>query len=442
VSRKLYEPVLLAACQDTELAWEENGHGVFTSALLRELKKGKHLQCSDLIKAVGSLLLDQKPRFAGRDRVLFFRASAEQERIHPFVLKPKNLLPPRDMTWRGEVSASRLDSQQTRVNHGIAYFAAIDAQEHLKVHQADIFRSMGSPDTPIVGLAGFNEGLMQLANGSLLQEIHIVPSKVLALQEAELNAVGRACSPFPSMIFMPSGETFRPPVYSADGKLLDFEDVVKSFAFQPRFDVALREGKTLATHESTDQENQSPHDNTETRQNQDNESGPSSMGSGSHGTRSIPGSWPTRRNSGEESQPDEEGSSDDEVMVPIPRTTATGQDETPPIAQGREHMQVPQGPPVPGDDHMNQQPHKIHFDIKASIYQPSPGSGLLQELKLIGDFNFQVCIWLWRSFLLMTADFVGLHRSLQDILPVWTLQRCGAKLIARQTPLTGIHKHA
>jgi hypothetical protein len=71
-SRNLYQPVLLAACQDTELAREENGRGLFTSALLRELKKGGKVECSRLIKAVGALRQDQIPRFCGEDRIMFF----------------------------------------------------------------------------------------------------------------------------------------------------------------------------------------------------------------------------------------------------------------------------------------------------------------------------------------------------------------------------------
>ena len=242
----------------------------------------------------------------------------------------------------------------------------------------------------LVGLAGFNEGLMQLGDGVLLQEIHILISEVIELQRSELDAIGKACSPFPSMIFMPSGDTLRPPVFDPNGKLLEFEDVVKLFSFQPRFDVALRKGMALATHETTALEDQST-DHTEAGGHGDNQS--------SHATQSEPRghpdpeSQPTRRQPRDDPRSDRGESSDDEG-VPVTRATASGQDETSPATRGHEHMQTPHGPPVPGKDPMTQEPHKIHFDIKASIHRPSPEFGLLQELKLIGDFNFQVCITL------------------------------------------------
>ncbi|KAJ2924395.1 hypothetical protein H1R20_g12691, partial [Candolleomyces eurysporus] len=69
----IYRPVLLAACQDTELAWEEKQSGLFTSAVLRILRSemGKGLTCSGLIEAVGPLRRSQKPRFDGADTIPF-----------------------------------------------------------------------------------------------------------------------------------------------------------------------------------------------------------------------------------------------------------------------------------------------------------------------------------------------------------------------------------
>ncbi|KAJ2924398.1 hypothetical protein H1R20_g12692, partial [Candolleomyces eurysporus] len=69
----IYQPVLLAACQDTELAWEENERGLFTSAVMRVLRseKGRSLTCSGLIKAIVPLSYDQRPRFSGKDTILF-----------------------------------------------------------------------------------------------------------------------------------------------------------------------------------------------------------------------------------------------------------------------------------------------------------------------------------------------------------------------------------
>ncbi|RXW19940.1 hypothetical protein EST38_g5903 [Candolleomyces aberdarensis] len=69
----IYQPVVLTACQDTELAWEENERGLFTSAVMRVLRseKGRNLTCSGLIKAIVPLSHDQRPRFSGEDTILF-----------------------------------------------------------------------------------------------------------------------------------------------------------------------------------------------------------------------------------------------------------------------------------------------------------------------------------------------------------------------------------
>ncbi len=71
----LYRPVMLAACQDTELALEETGEGVFTSSALKVLRSGKRrgLPCSGLVTAINarSLNRDQRARFNGEDAVLF-----------------------------------------------------------------------------------------------------------------------------------------------------------------------------------------------------------------------------------------------------------------------------------------------------------------------------------------------------------------------------------
>jgi hypothetical protein len=69
----IYRPALLAACQDTELAWEENMHGAFTSAIMDVLRSEKtdDLTYSGLIKAISPLRQDQQPRFDGKDSILF-----------------------------------------------------------------------------------------------------------------------------------------------------------------------------------------------------------------------------------------------------------------------------------------------------------------------------------------------------------------------------------
>jgi hypothetical protein len=276
------------------------------------------------------------------------------------------------------------------VIHRVACLTADDALEHLKLRQADISRAMDNPDVPMVALAGFNEGLVQQGMPTLLQEIHIVLSKDLALPQHVLDAVGKACSPFPSMIFMPSGATCRPPVFDAKGKSLTFEDLIPpSSPLQPRFNITLERRKGLVAHGSTEQSDHSSGDNTQDDQNRGDQGrrSPTDANSGS-----VPLSRITGRNSHSEPQPDEDGSSDDEIGA-IPRNIPTGEDENRPAANARggEHVES-QGPPVPGDDGTIHRPHNIHFDITAAIYQPSPECGLLQKLQLTGDFNFEVCI--------------------------------------------------
>jgi hypothetical protein len=69
----LYRPVMVAACQDTELALEETGEGVFTSSALKVLRSGRRrgLTCSGLVTAINARSRDQRARFDGEDAVLF-----------------------------------------------------------------------------------------------------------------------------------------------------------------------------------------------------------------------------------------------------------------------------------------------------------------------------------------------------------------------------------
>ncbi|RXW24883.1 hypothetical protein EST38_g922 [Candolleomyces aberdarensis] len=74
--------------------------------------------------------------------------------------------------------------------------------------------------------AGFNERLLtvQLERGETLgrqglaEEIHILPSKNIILGPYALTAIGKACAPFGSVVTMPSGRAWRPPVYDSNGK--------------------------------------------------------------------------------------------------------------------------------------------------------------------------------------------------------------------------------
>ncbi|KAJ2934628.1 hypothetical protein H1R20_g2458, partial [Candolleomyces eurysporus] len=289
----------------------------------------------------------------------------------------------------GEVFDSRSDSQQTPVNHRLACFVAVDAHKHLKMYRTDIIRAMGSPDTPMIVLAGFNEGLIAEDMGMFLQEIHIVSSESLTLERHVLDAVAKACSPFPSMVFMPSGKTIRPPVFNADGKSVNFEDLIPPpSASHLHLNTALNKGQTLAGHTSGGHHGNPPSDNP-----QDGRSGgePSRRLPTEGHSVPNPQSGMTRRNLGDASQPGEEESHQNR-MARIPRNTLSGEDESFPVAnsQGAEHTQPPQGPPVPGDGGATQRPYNIRFDIKAVIFQPPPGDGLLQTLQLIGGFNFKV----------------------------------------------------
>ncbi|KAJ2920739.1 hypothetical protein H1R20_g16358, partial [Candolleomyces eurysporus] len=291
-----------------------------------------------------------------------------------------------------EFCLSQDEPKEAKVAHRAAFITADDALEHLKLHQKDIIKVMNSPEISMIALAGFNEGLVQQGTATLLQEIHIMLSKDIKPPQHVLDAVGKACSPFPSMVFMPSGTTFRPPVFNAEGKILTFEDLIPpSSASQPRFNVALEKGQTSVVHRLTKTEHtdQPPGDHTHDGQGRDERS----RGSPTEARRVQPQSGiPRRGRSFDELQPDEEGSSGDNDRTDgISRDTATGEDKNAPIANahGGEHLPPSQGPPVPGDGGTTQRPHNIHFDITAAIYQPSPGSGILQELQLTGKFNFQ-----------------------------------------------------
>ncbi|RXW21090.1 hypothetical protein EST38_g4774 [Candolleomyces aberdarensis] len=287
-----------------------------------------------------------------------------------------------------------LEPRQNSVAHHVACLTANEALEHLKLHRTDIIKAMDNLEIPMIALAGFNEGLVQQGMTTLLQEIHIIPSKDLTPPQHVLDAVGKACSPFPSMIFMPSGTTLRPPVFDAEGKSLTFEDLISSpSTSQPRFNVALGKKQPSIARGSTaraDYQYQSPSDGTQDGQ--------------SHGeqSRAFPteargvepqSKIPRRSSSDDELQPGEEGSRGDDGRGSIPRNTANREGENAPIAnaQGRDHVPPSQGPPVPGDGGgTTQRPYTIHFDITDAIYQPSPGSSLLQKLQLTGGFNFQV----------------------------------------------------
>jgi hypothetical protein len=69
----LYRPVMLTACQDTELALEEKKNGVFTSSVLKVLRSGKRrgLTCSGLVEAINTLSRHQRARYDGGDALLF-----------------------------------------------------------------------------------------------------------------------------------------------------------------------------------------------------------------------------------------------------------------------------------------------------------------------------------------------------------------------------------
>ncbi|RXW20439.1 hypothetical protein EST38_g5426 [Candolleomyces aberdarensis] len=280
-----------------------------------------------------------------------------------------------------------------KVAHCAAFLTADDALEHLKLHQTDIIKAMNSPEISMIALAGFNEGLVQQGTATLLQEIHIMLSRDIKPPQHVVDAVGKACSPFPSMVFMPSGTTFRPPVFNAEGKPLTFEDLIPPpSASQHRFNVALGQGQTSAGHKLTaaDHLDQPPSDNGHDGQSQ----GERFRSSPTEARRVQPRSGiPRGSDSVDGLQPGEEGGGgDDDGTDSASRDTATREDENAPIAnaQGGEHLPPSQGPPVPGDGGTTQRPHNIHFDITAAIYQPSPGSGLLQELQLTGKFNFQL----------------------------------------------------
>lgn len=108
---------------------------------------------------------------------------------------------------------------------------------------------MVTPWMPVVVLAGFNKGLIAEDMQVFLQEYHIKFLENLTLEWHVLDAVEKVCSPFPSMIFMLSGEAIQPLIFDTDGKIVKFEDLVlPSFITQPHFNIPLATRQTLAVH--------------------------------------------------------------------------------------------------------------------------------------------------------------------------------------------------
>ncbi|KAJ2934748.1 hypothetical protein H1R20_g2336, partial [Candolleomyces eurysporus] len=299
---------------------------------------------------------------------------------------PQDMQTPFKLRTIGEVS-SRIEPQQTPVTHRVACFAAIDALEHLQTHRNDIIQAMANTKTPVAALAGFNEDLIAEDTGVFLQEIHIISSENLTLEQHVLDAVGKACSPFPSMIFMPSGETIRPPVFNADGKTVNLEDLIPpSSASQPRFNIALDKAQTLVVDDSGDH-GRPPSDAT---QGQDRS--PRSSGSSTTPRKAQNRSNIIRRGSSDnDPQPGEEGSHAAR-RDGTPRNTTAGEGDSAPIGdtQSGEQMPPSQGPPEPGDGSTTQRPRTIYFVTLAQIHQPRPGSGPFQQILLDGGFNFEL----------------------------------------------------
>ncbi|KAJ2911379.1 hypothetical protein MD484_g9037, partial [Candolleomyces efflorescens] len=98
-----------------------------------------------------------------------------------------------------------------------ATFGAKDALCHIEAYKDNILEALGAQHTTAFVLAGFNEAYIREGIG-LLQEIHIAMFEDLELDESAIVGVGKACSPFPSVIYMPSGKSFQPPLYDQSGQ--------------------------------------------------------------------------------------------------------------------------------------------------------------------------------------------------------------------------------
>ncbi|KAJ2931150.1 hypothetical protein H1R20_g5941, partial [Candolleomyces eurysporus] len=122
-----------------------------------------------------------------------------------------------------DVDADR--SQQRPLVHSLV-LAPNNALRHLGMHRKSIERAIHHPWTKMDICAGFNERLLTIqldrtapiGRQGLAEEIHILPSKNIILGPFALKAIGKACAPFASVVTMPSGHTWRPPVYDSNGK--------------------------------------------------------------------------------------------------------------------------------------------------------------------------------------------------------------------------------
>ncbi|KAJ2913172.1 hypothetical protein MD484_g7240, partial [Candolleomyces efflorescens] len=127
-----------------------------------------------------------------------------------------------------------------------ATFGARDALAHINTHRDYILEPLGVQLPTSIVLAGFNEAYIREGIG-LLQEIHIMvlTDEDIELDESVLAGVGKACSPFPGVIYMPSGRGVRSPLYNQNGQMVPFS-VLGGFVCKLRHSIAVDKGLTVS----------------------------------------------------------------------------------------------------------------------------------------------------------------------------------------------------
>jgi hypothetical protein len=261
-------------------------------------------------------------------------------------------------------------------------FVARDALDHVNTHRDDILKPLGVQHalTAFI-LAGFNEAYIREGIG-LLQEIHIVTREDLEFDESALAGVGKACSPFPSVIFMPSGKCFQPPLYNQDGQGVPFS-VLGGSVCKLRQGIAADKGLSLANSGGI----------------LDRHGG---TGTSHHAAGNAPISQealPTTNQLEGVNQParDSRNASNQSTSVEEDeRRTFHAQDSTQGIKARESPLQrldpdvLPQDPPEPDNGTSTKRLRNIYLRLLLSIRQSEEESSFGQNIQLQAAFDFQV----------------------------------------------------
>jgi hypothetical protein len=261
-----------------------------------------------------------------------------------------------------------------------AAFGARDALEHIKAHRDSIQKVFGTLQaTPII-LAGFNETHIREGVG-LLQEIHILTGEDVDLDKSALAEVGKACSPFPSLIFKPSGKCFQPPLYDQNGMAVSFSTLSGSIC-KLRYNLAVDRALSLPeTGRVVGHTGGTPRHATS-------------------GDRLTPENrLPTPRRSGNVIQSpvagSQSGSRDQSTSIEEGEGRTTQALESAESGNAREGLSrgpedaLPEDPPGHGGSSA-QHLRRVHLALLIGIRQALATDSSRQEMQLQADFGFQV----------------------------------------------------